>query len=81
MAAIAELEAGSISDRTKAAPAAYRDRGGLLGSARPGAERPRRPAGVGTVKEMYSARKPAPATGDYGLTATKIRKVISIIFP
>jgi DNA invertase Pin-like site-specific DNA recombinase len=35
MAAVAELEAGLISERTKAALAAYRARGGLLGSARP----------------------------------------------
>jgi DNA invertase Pin-like site-specific DNA recombinase len=39
MAAVAELEAGLISERTKAALAAYKARGGLLGSARPGAHR------------------------------------------
>jgi DNA invertase Pin-like site-specific DNA recombinase len=36
MAAVAELEAGLISERTKAALAAYKARGGLLGAARPG---------------------------------------------
>ena len=36
MAAVAELEAGLISERTKAALAAYKARGGVLGSARPG---------------------------------------------
>jgi DNA invertase Pin-like site-specific DNA recombinase len=39
MAAVAELEAGLISERTKAALAAYKARGGVLGSARPGAYR------------------------------------------
>jgi DNA invertase Pin-like site-specific DNA recombinase len=39
MAAVAELEAGLISERTKAALAAYKARGGLLGAARPGAHR------------------------------------------
>lgn len=39
MAAVAELEAGLISERTKAALAAYKARGGLLGAARPGARR------------------------------------------
>jgi DNA invertase Pin-like site-specific DNA recombinase len=39
MAAVAELEAGLISERTKAALAAYKARGGLLGSNRPGAHR------------------------------------------
>jgi DNA invertase Pin-like site-specific DNA recombinase len=39
MAAVAELEAGLIGERTRAALAAYRARGGLLGSARPGAHR------------------------------------------
>src|SRR5262245_48509440 len=35
MASVAELEAGLISERTKAALRAYRDRGGLLGGQRP----------------------------------------------
>jgi hypothetical protein len=35
---------------------------------------------AGTVKEKYSARKPAQTTGNYGLTATEIRNVISITF-
>jgi DNA invertase Pin-like site-specific DNA recombinase len=40
MAAVAELEAGLIGEeRTRAALAAYKARGGLLGSARPGAHR------------------------------------------
>ncbi len=39
MAAVAELEAGLTSERTKAALAAYKARGGLLGAARPGAHR------------------------------------------
>lgn len=39
MAAVAELEAGLISERTKAALAAYKARGGALGAARPGAHR------------------------------------------
>ena len=39
MAAVAELEAGLISERTKVALAAYKARGGVLGAARPGAYR------------------------------------------
>ena len=39
MAAVAEDEAKRISERTKAALSAYKARGGLLGSARPGAYR------------------------------------------
>ena len=39
MAAVAELEAGLISERTKAALAAYKARGGVLGAARPGGHR------------------------------------------
>ncbi|WP_422927451.1 recombinase family protein [Singulisphaera sp. PoT] len=39
MAPVAELEAGLTSERTKAALVAYKARGGLLGSARPGARR------------------------------------------
>jgi DNA invertase Pin-like site-specific DNA recombinase len=39
MAAVAELEAGLISERTRAALTAYKARGGLLGAARPGAYR------------------------------------------
>ena len=37
MAAVAEREAGLISERTKAALAAYKARGGVLNAARPGA--------------------------------------------
>jgi DNA invertase Pin-like site-specific DNA recombinase len=36
LSAVAEAEAKAISDRTKAALAAYKARGGMLGSARPG---------------------------------------------
>jgi DNA invertase Pin-like site-specific DNA recombinase len=39
MAAVAENEAKATSDRTKAALAAYKARGGLLGGARPGSPR------------------------------------------
>jgi DNA invertase Pin-like site-specific DNA recombinase len=39
MAAVAELEAGLISERTKAALTAYKARGGVLGALRPGAHR------------------------------------------
>ena len=39
MAAVAEDEAKRISERTKAALAAYKNRGGVLGAARPGAYR------------------------------------------
>lgn len=39
MAAVAELEAGLISERTKAALKVYKARGGLLGSARPNGHR------------------------------------------
>jgi DNA invertase Pin-like site-specific DNA recombinase len=39
MAAVAELEAGLISKRTRAALAENKARGGVLGSARPGAYR------------------------------------------
>ena len=62
LAAVAEDEARRISERTKAALAAYRSRGGLLGAARPEcreisleAARKESPIGAATVAEQ--ARK------------------------
>ena len=51
MAAVAEDEAKRISERTKAALTAYKARGGVLGSARPGAYRLKGGANVTAAKK------------------------------
>jgi DNA invertase Pin-like site-specific DNA recombinase len=66
MAAVAELEAGLISERTKAALAAYKARGGLLGAARPGAHRLKGGANAKAAKRAgeVSAANAAAAYAD-----------------
>ena len=66
MAAVAELEAGLISERTKAALAAYKARGGLLGAARPGAHRLKGGANAKGARRAgeVSAANAAAAYGD-----------------
>jgi DNA invertase Pin-like site-specific DNA recombinase len=65
MAAVAELEAGLISERTKAALAAYKARGGLLGAARPGAHRL---TGGANLKAARQAGEAARALADAAYT-------------
>lgn len=61
MAAVAELEAGLISERTKAALTAYKARGGLLGASRPNARRLR---GGANPKAARRAGEVAAANAD-----------------
>jgi DNA invertase Pin-like site-specific DNA recombinase len=75
MAAVAELEAGLISERTKAALAAYKARGGLLGAARPGAHRLKggaNPAAARRAGEV-SAANAAAAYADLGPVIAVLR--------
>jgi DNA invertase Pin-like site-specific DNA recombinase len=76
MAAVAELEAGLISERTKAALAAYKARGGVLGAARPGAYRLKGGANAEASRragEMVKANADA-AYADIGAIVIELRR-------
>jgi len=74
MAAVAELEAGLISQRTKAALAAYKQRGGVLGSLRPGAHRLKGGANPGAAKRAGESAK-ANADAAYSDLADYMREL------
>lgn len=75
MAAVAELDAGLISERTKAALAAYKARGGKLGAARPEAHRLKGGADANAAKRAgeVSAANAAAAYADLAPVIARMR--------